>query len=92
MSDGCPDQFARRFLRLSHRRASVGAMVGGASCGVCLVGVPSPGYERSYPATVPYLGCAGVLQILVNQSMRTLKDDMFNVHCCYVRCTLLGCK
>jgi hypothetical protein len=67
-------------------------MVGGAGCVARLVGAPSPGYERSCPATVPYLGCAAVLQVRANQSMYTLKDDMFNVHCCYVRCALLGFK
>lgn len=92
MSDGCPDQVARRFLRLIYRRASVGAIVGGAGCVVIMVGVLSPGYERSYLATVPYLGCAAVLQVGTNQSMYTLKDDMFNVHFRDVRCTLLDFK
>lgn len=63
MSDGCPDQVARQFLRLCHRRASVGAMVGDTGCAISLVDAPSLSYECRFPATVPYLGWAVALPL-----------------------------
>jgi hypothetical protein len=85
MSDGCPDQVARRFLRLSHRRASVGAMVGDTGCVGCMAGTPSPSYECRSPATVPYLGWAAVLP---------LRGEPEHVHIArrHVQCSLNQCQ
>ena len=92
MSDGCPDQVARRFSptylssgfgRSHRRRRRLRRYHGRRFVTRLRAQLPRDG-------AVPW--CAAVLQVGTNQSMYTLKDDMFNVHFRDVRCTLLDFK